>query len=1630
MKVSVLVSPVLSRHVVDGRRRGRVPTAALAIAAAAAAAAPAWSATDTWVGNTSANWSTGFNAVPSSGDSLVFDVAGTAGTTLNDDITTSPFNVAGITFTGNAPAYIIGGAAFNLTGGITNSSAFNQSISDNFGLAAVQTFNTSTAGVGLTLSGNISGAGGISLAGSGTLILSGSNSYTGATTVNNGTVLQLQNTTGASTSAALNSTAYGKLTLNNGSTVQLRSDVSTTFGGFTGLGGVGNATLNFNVNELTAAGTAGSTLTIGGFSTYNTTINSTGGNGDVLGIGTLASVGGALTLDATTANMTVAGISGSPSLTVDGTGTTTVTGTLTDSSYIVKGGSGTLVLSGSNSLAGIYVYTGVVQATSSNAFGTSSTISQASGTRTAGVQFVGGTSGITIPAGVAFTVSNDGVAANGATVPYALDNLSGNSTLLGAVNLTTGGGAGAIESDGGLFTLTTIGNVRGSAGTVQFQGIGNGLVTGTINDGSGSGNTTAVLMQGTGTWALAGNSNYSGGTTISSGTLQVGNGGSTGNLGTGPVTNNATLAFNLGAGQIIGNAISGTGAVTVAGSGTVTLSNANTYAGATTVNSGGLNITGSLNGTTGVAVASGGALSGTGTIAAPVSVSPGGAIDFTKDGLSTATATLALQAGLNLGTGSGAAANLTYNIGPSGTDLLSVTGGSFNVLAAAGTPDLVNLNSVGSLATGTNTYTLATFGSTDLTATNLASLLKIGAHPAGLYTFTLGLNSPTSPTALTLTETATAAPVTAYWTGKYDTVWSDYNSTGPVTNFSANAAGTTDAGQLPSGTTDVVFTAASKAGTAVTTTLGSSFVINSLTVNNTASSVSIGTLAAGNTLTLNAGGSQSGGLGYAAGTGLLVASGAGPVTINTTSLVAASSQSWTNNSANNLSIGSAVKGSATAGNVTTLTLANTAAGGTTLGGVVADGSNGGTLAVVVADTGAGATTFSGSNTYSGGTTLTGGTLTATASGGLGIGNVTVAPTGANTATLNSTNSVASTATVTLAGGSGLATANFNGTAPTIAALTGDANSIANFTGASPTVGVLSNAGTTTFIGATPTVSVLSSTGATAFSGAAPSVAVLNGSGGVSLNGTTGTNLTIGTATGTYANASYNFSGGISEGTAGMGSLTKVGSGTVTFTGTSNTYTGNTNVSAGNLQLADAGVAISGNVLVTGGSTFLTFLANQQTASTSVVTLAANGHVQLNGYTETIGGLQTATTGTNSLVEGTEGVDPANPNSTVSTLTLNVPSGSAYTFDGIVRDHSYGGTGTLAIVKTGAGTQTLTNTSGTQGISFTGGLTIQQGTLALADNDSGLTVYDFASAITDNAILRLATLSSGDLEVLHPLITGSGNVEIGTSNGGTIEMGQAQQYTGWTHVNGGAFRVSVAGATGTGPVVVNSGGTLGGTSAITNTTGPVTINAGGTITAGESEQAISSTVGGFSTGTLTTNAQVWNGSTGTFLAKVFDTSSTSSGSTTTGNDRLVMSSLTVTAPGFSVVLQSDGGGTLNASTGFTAFNLKANNAASSSNAALAAGSFIVLAQDATTDTANPFASNATLAALNLNFSSGSVAKYNAADSIVLATYQDGSYDDLIAEEVAAPEPTSLLLAGLAAAPLTLGGRRRRDRKGAV
>jgi autotransporter-associated beta strand protein len=122
--------------------------------------------------------------------------------------------------------------------------------------------------------------------------------------------------------------------------------------------------------------------------------------------------------------------------------------------------------------------------------------------------------------------------------------------------------SGAITTASGTVKTVTFDNV----GAVLYSGVASGLI--------------AFAKMSAGTTTLTGNNSYTGTTTISNGVLQVGSGGTTGTLGSGAVTDNASLVFNRSDTLTVANAISGTGSVTNNGgaSNVLNLNGAQSYA--------------------------------------------------------------------------------------------------------------------------------------------------------------------------------------------------------------------------------------------------------------------------------------------------------------------------------------------------------------------------------------------------------------------------------------------------------------------------------------------------------------------------------------------------------------------------------------------------------------------------------------------------------------------------------------------------------------------------------------------------------------------------------------------------------------------------------------------------------------------------------------------------------------------------------------------------------------------------------------------------------------------------------------------------------------------------------------------
>jgi outer membrane autotransporter protein len=97
--------------------------------------------------------------------------------------------------------------------------------------------------------------------------------------------------------------------------------------------------------------------------------------------------------------------------------------------------------------------------------------------------------------------------------------------------------------------------------------------------------TGSLAQIGAGATVLTAANTYTGGTTISAGTLQLGNGGTSGSI-VGNVTDNGTLSFNRSDIVTFPGIVSGTGGVNQIGTGTTILDTVNPYTGPTNVSAG------------------------------------------------------------------------------------------------------------------------------------------------------------------------------------------------------------------------------------------------------------------------------------------------------------------------------------------------------------------------------------------------------------------------------------------------------------------------------------------------------------------------------------------------------------------------------------------------------------------------------------------------------------------------------------------------------------------------------------------------------------------------------------------------------------------------------------------------------------------------------------------------------------------------------------------------------------------------------------------------------------------------------------------------------------------------------------
>jgi fibronectin-binding autotransporter adhesin len=527
-------------------------------------------------GGPSYAWSNGANWAsslpPTSGNPMAF--SGLQGLANNNDIT--GLNVAGITFNSSAGAFVLGGIAIQLSGAIINNSTATQTIGLNLELSGGdQAFNVSTGKIvvnGVVSDGDGSPRG-IIKSGGGVLAITASNTYSGGTALNGG-ILQVGN------SSALGS---GTLSLNGGQLSAVGTAGVTlanpiTFGGSVILGdAINNGPLTFS--GAGAIGSANAQLIVNSPVTISSTISGSGGltksgpallvlSGNESYTGATIANGGALSIAAggSLNNTSLISAANGSLLTIASGGAVNNPALVnpTSGGTLNVAAGGTLNNAGGiNSQGGVLSISGTVTMADNTAFGIGSGLAGTSGTTTVNsgaVLTIGNGGGYTAVGGDFLNAAGNGRAGAQGTGTF---NING-----GLVNVGAPGTAGPGNLDVSRFWLNPYG---GSGSTINLLG-------GTLS-------TARPIANGAGNPAYF---NFNGGI------LQAAADGINILDAQGPLTvtllaGGGTLDTN-GFSTNIAPVISGSGRLTVAGNGLLSLGSANTYSGGTIVAGGTLQL--------------------------------------------------------------------------------------------------------------------------------------------------------------------------------------------------------------------------------------------------------------------------------------------------------------------------------------------------------------------------------------------------------------------------------------------------------------------------------------------------------------------------------------------------------------------------------------------------------------------------------------------------------------------------------------------------------------------------------------------------------------------------------------------------------------------------------------------------------------------------------------------------------------------------------------------------------------------------------------------------------------------------------------------------------------------------------
>lgn len=453
--------------------------------------------------------------------------------------------------------------------------------------------------------GVVSGAGNLSKMGDGELVLTGDHLFTGTTTVQRGTLrIGYDGTTGSLSSAVILDTNT-RLVFQRSDTVQQSKDISglgqlvqdgrgklVLTGNATHSGGTDVARGILQVGDGGTVGSlagdvlveAGATLAFKRSDVVTTTANITGAGALAQdGSGTLILTGDAAQSGGTRVNAgvlqvgdagTVGSLSGSGPITLAAgsqlvfkrSDNITSAGSISGAGALVQAGAGTLNLTGdANHSGGTRVDAGVLRVGDGATSGS-----------------LGGAGGITIAGGAGLVFDRaDSVLQRSAIQGGGELVQAGTGTLVLSGNATHTGGtrvdAGTLQVGNAGTEGSLAGNVTLAAGTrLIFNRADTVLTDGTIS-GAGS-----LAQNGIGTLVLTGDAAMTGGTQVNGGVLQLGNGGSSGNIhGAVKLADQTLMVIKRSDVFTLDAQLQGGGQLVQAGTGTTILSQANQLTGAT-----------------------------------------------------------------------------------------------------------------------------------------------------------------------------------------------------------------------------------------------------------------------------------------------------------------------------------------------------------------------------------------------------------------------------------------------------------------------------------------------------------------------------------------------------------------------------------------------------------------------------------------------------------------------------------------------------------------------------------------------------------------------------------------------------------------------------------------------------------------------------------------------------------------------------------------------------------------------------------------------------------------------------------------------------------------------------------------